>query len=182
MPMLPKKALTLLSSLILIGLTSCGGKVSQCKQLATPINEAKDFIRDYEQDMDQALSQFSSIENLTDLNTAASEYIRAVENARTQLNALAQEINSANIEDEQLNEYRGQHTELITQWSVALTTARDAMQSLTEVATEDEVRSIFGRFQARTDSAYSAIQTIDREEAVLVESLNAYCESNAQAQ
>lgn len=174
------KALTLLSSLVLIGLTSCGGRVSQCAQLVGPINDAKSFVQQYEQDMDQALAQFSSAQNLSDINTAATDYSRAVENIRTQLNDLAQETGSINIEDEQLIEYRGRYTTVLTQWSTALTTARDAMQDLTAVASEDEVRSIFSRFQVQTDSAYSAIQTIDSQEAELIEGINAYCESNAQ--
>lgn len=180
MPTPSQKVRTLLSSLILIGLTSCGGNVSQCKQLATPINETKEFVRQYEQEMDQALAQFSSIEGLGNVKVAASEYIQAVENIRRQLNALAQETGSLNIEDDQLNEYRAQHTILITQWDTALTTARDAMQQLSEAATADEINSIFGRFQAKTDSAYSAIQITDRQEAALIESLNAYCEANVQ--
>jgi len=175
-----QKALTLLSSLVLIGLTSCSGNVSQCKQLSTPINDANAFVQAYEQDMDKALAQFSSAQNLGDINTAASDYINAVEKARGQLNALVQETSNASIEDEQLNEYRQQYVALLGQWTTALETARDAMQPLMDVTTEEEARSVFGRFQAQTDSAYSAIQVIDSQESALVEGINAYCESSTQ--
>ena len=175
-----QKALTLLSSLMLIGLASCGARVSQCRRLAEPINEANSFIQDYEQDMDQALAQFSGAQNLSDINAAASDYIRAVENVRTELDALAQATGSVDIEDEQLNEYRNQYTTVFSQWTAALVTARDAMRQLTDVTTEEEVRSLFGRFQAQTDSAYSAIQTIDGQEAALIEGINAYCSSSVQ--
>ena len=179
MPLSSQKALTLLSSLILIGLTSCGGSVSQCKQLASPINEAKGFVQEYEQDMDQALAQFSSAQNLGDINTAAKDYISAVEKARAQLDAFAQETSNASIDDEQLNEYRQQYVTLLTQWNGALTSARDAMQPLTEASTEEEARNVFSRFQAQTDSAYSAIQTIDLQEAALIEGNNAYCDASS---
>ncbi len=175
-----QKVLTLLSSLILIGLTSCGGRVSQCKQLVTPINNADSFVQEYEQDMDKALAQFSSAENLSDMNAAASSYVRVVNNVLGQLNALVQETSAVNIEDEQLNEYREQYVVSITQWTTALTTARDSMAELASVATEAEVPSMFGRFQAKADSAFSAIQTIDTQEAELIETIVAYCESNAE--
>lgn len=178
--MLTRQTTTLLSSLLLLGLTSCDSGMSQCGQLINTIREGQSFGAEYEQSVETALAQFSSAQNLTDIKAAASDYTAAVQKASDQSSALAQELGALELEDEQLTEYQQRYTTVTNQWSTALSTAKDAMQVLADVESEDAFRAEFGRFQAKTESAYSAIQAISAEEAQLVEGINAYCESAAQ--
>ena len=172
-----RPAISLLSSLVLLGLASCGARVSQCGQLINTISEGQSFGAEYEQSINTALAQFSSAQNLTDIKAAASDYTAAVQKASNQSSALSQDLASLEFEDEQLTEYQQRYTAVATQWSTALTTAQEAMQVLATVESEEAFRAEFGRFQAKTESAYSAIQAISAEESQLVEGINAYCES-----
>ncbi|MEL7331960.1 MAG: hypothetical protein AAFN12_06905 [Cyanobacteria bacterium J06560_2] len=172
-----RPALTFLSSLLLLGLTSCGPRVSQCKQLIDTISEGQTFGIEYERSIKTSLAQFSSAQNLPDLKAAATAHIATLQKASTQSSALAQDLSSLTLEDPQLNEYRERYTAVTTQWSVALTTAQEAAQLLAEAESEEFFRAAFGRFQAKTDSAYSAIQAIDSEESQLIEGIGSYCSS-----
>ena len=170
----------LLSSLLLLGLTSCGGSLSQCGQLINTISQGQAFGAEYEQSVNTALAQFSSAQNLPEIKAAASDYTAAVQTASNQSSELAQELSALEFDDDQLTEYQQRYTAITTQWSTALATARDAMQVLANVESEEAFSAEIGRFQAQTESAYRAIQSISAEESQLVEGINTYCESAAQ--
>ena len=175
-----RSAVWLLSSLLLLGLISCSARVSQCGQLINTISQGQSFGTEYEESINTALAQFSSAQNLPEIKAAASDYTAAMQKASSQSSDLAQDLSALEFEDDQLTEYQQRYTAITTQWSAALTTTRDAMQVLATVESEEAFRSEFGRFQAQTESAYSAIQAISAEESQLVEGINAYCESAAQ--
>ena len=175
-----RQAITLLSSLLLLGLTSCGLRVSQCQQLIDTLSEGQAFSLEYEQDSEASLARFSCAQNLPVLKAAAADNMSIFQMASARSCLLAQDIASLELEVEQLQEYQTQYTAVRTQQSAALTTAKDATQLLAEVESEEAFREDFGRFQAQTDSAYSALQSIDAEESQLIDGINAYCESPAQ--
>lgn len=174
------KSVTALSTLILLGLTSCSAKVSQCNSLISTINGAQDFRTEYEQAMGQSLEQISNAQNLAETKSAASQYVAAVENASENTSQLVQALGNLNLDDEQLVEYRNRYSAVITQWTEALTSAQEAMQRLATADTEAAFRDDFDQFQKQTNSAYSTIQATDAEESSLIEGINAYCDSAAQ--
>ncbi|MEO1622036.1 MAG: hypothetical protein AAFU53_13525 [Cyanobacteria bacterium J06632_3] len=170
-----KKALTLVSSLLLLGLASCGGRRSQCNQLITPINQAQTFRADYEQSMAEALAQISSAADLAQTKAAAQQYIAAVDTTTDNTTDLVEDIESTNITDPQLLEYRNRYTTLIIQWTDALTNARNAMRLAENAESDASFQEDFIRLQRQIDSAFSAIQTISAQEAPLIEEINTYC-------
>lgn len=173
--MISPRKLTLLSSVLVLGLASCSGTVSQCNQLITPINESQSFRADYEQTMNRSLEQISGAQNLAESQSAATEYISAVEKANSGVAQLTDQIATANITDEQLLEYRNSYTTLSTDWAGALTTAKEAMELLTAAKSEDDFRNNFDLMQRQINSAYNNIQTIDVQESALIDSINTYC-------
>lgn len=168
-----------LSSLILFGLASCSAKVSQCNALISTINGAQGFRSEYEQAMGQSLEQISSAQNLAETKSAAGQYVAAVESASASTSQLLQALGNLNLADEQLVEYRNRYSAVITQWTTALTSAKEAMQLLATADTENAFRDDFDQFQKQTNSAYSTIQATDAEESSLIEGINAYCDSAA---
>ncbi len=174
------KALTFISSLLLLGLASCSPQVSQCNQLITAINEAQVFDAEYEQAIEAALAQLNSAQNMAELQGGAGVYIATMQKASTQSDLLAQSLAAIELEDEQLKEYREGYATAAAQWSRTFSNARDAMQLLADAENEEAFRSVFGRFEAQVNSAFSALQTIDTEAAQITEGVNAYCESTAQ--
>ncbi len=174
------KALTFLSSLLLLGLASCSPQVSQCNQLITAINQTQVFDDEYEQAIKAALAQLNSAQNMAELQSGAGVYIATMQKASTQSELLAQNLSAIAIEDEQLVEYQESYTTAATQWSRTFASARDAMQLLADAEDEDAFRAVFGRFEAQVNSAFSALQTIDAEAKQITEGVNLYCESAAQ--
>jgi len=174
------KALTFLSSLLLLGLTSCSPQVSQCNQLITAINEAQVFDAEYEQAIKAALAQLNSAQNMSELQSGAGVYIATMQKASTQSDLLAQSLAALELEDEQLREYREGYMTAANQWSRTFTDAKEAMQLLADAENEDAFRSVFGRFEAQVNGAFSALQTIDAEAAQITEGVNTYCEPAAQ--
>ena len=174
-----RKGLPLLSSLLLLGLTSCIQQASQCKQLIAPINEAQSFAQDYEQSINTALASVSGAQNLPELKAAAADYMDAVQDASVASGGLAQTLGALNLVDPQLIDYRDRYVAVATQWSNALVSAREAMQLLAAADSEEAFQREFDRFQAKTNSAYSILQSVDSEESQLVEAINTYCQPEA---
>jgi len=129
--------------------------------------------------MSRALNQISGAQNLAESQSAASEYINAVDQANRGVTQLTERIANANITDEQLMEYRSNYTTLSRDWAAALTSAKEAMQLLTTAKSEDDFRDSFDRMQRQINSAYSSIQTIDVQESNLIEGINTYCTAPA---
>lgn len=173
------RALTLPSSLLLLALTSCGQPASQCQQLITLINDSQPFAQDYEQSINTSLGKVSSAQNLPELKAAASDYMGTVQDASVGSSNLARSLSELSITDEQLNSYRDRYVAVATQWSNALVSAREAMQLLAEADSEEAFQREFDRFQAKTNSAYSLLQSVDNEESQLIEGINSYCQQEA---
>ncbi|MEL6160715.1 MAG: hypothetical protein AAFQ40_01335 [Cyanobacteria bacterium J06623_5] len=129
--------------------------------------------------MGQSLEQISSAQNLAETKSAAGQYVAAVESASASTSQLLQALGNLNLADEQLVEYRNRYSAVITQWTTALTSAKEAMQLLATADTENAFRDDFDQFQKQTNSAYSTIQATDAEESSLIEGINAYCDSAA---
>lgn len=170
-----KTALTLVSSLLLVGIVSCDRKVSQCNQFADVINQSQSFKAEFESEIQSAMAQASSAQNLEDLQAFAGEYTAAVEKVTDEIGGMEQDLTGLSIDDEQLDEYRDSYVTIITSSREALTTAGNAMQTVAAVKTEDEFRKIFDAFQTQTDSAFSDLQSLSAEESALITQVNDYC-------
>jgi len=175
----PSQKLIATSALFAVLLSSCGGTASQCSQLITPINDSQSFRAEYEQTMGLALNQISGAQNLAESQSAAGEYVSAVETANSGVTQLTEKIANANITDDQLLEYRNSYITLSNDWAAALTAAKEAMQLLTTAKSEEDFRDSFDLMQRQINSAFDSIQTIDAQESTLIEGLNTYCAAPA---
>lgn len=171
---MPKTSL-LLSGFILVGLTSCNLKVSQCNQIADVINNSQSFKSEYEAEIESAMTQASGAQGLEDLQASAEDYTAAVDKVTGKLVGMVQNLAGLDIGDEQLNEYRDTYVTVITDSKDALTAASDAMQLVATAQTENEFRDIFETFQTQANSAFSDIQSLSTEELDLIEQINSYC-------
>ncbi|MBE9064610.1 hypothetical protein [cf. Phormidesmis sp. LEGE 11477] len=174
LPRSRQKVLTCLS-FILIALSSCGGRASQCNQLISAINRAESFVGDYEQSINQSLTQISGAQGLEDIKTAANSYIEAVSEASNQTSTLAQDITDLNLADDQLSGYRDRYANVLTQSADALTAAQSAMQPIADAETEADFSASFNTFQTQTSTAYEQLQTADSSGSTLIENINTYC-------
>ena len=170
-----RKGLICLSSLILLVLSSCSGRASQCNQLISTINRSESFVSEYEQSINRSLTQISGAEGLEDIKAAASSYIGAVSKASNQTSALAQDITALKLADEQLSDYRDQYASILTQSTDALTSAQSAMQLIADAETAADFSANFSTFQTQTSTAYEALQSADSASSTVVETINNYC-------
>ena len=172
---LRKRALTCFSSLILLALSGCSSTASQCNQLISAINRSQSFVGDYEQSIDQSLTQISGAQNLEEIKTAADTYISAVSDASSQTSQIAQDITALALDDDQLSGYRDQYASVLTQSSAALTIAQSAMQLIANAKTEADFSASFGTFQEQTSTAYEELQSTDTTGSATIEEINNYC-------
>lgn len=170
-----KKVLTCFSSLILLALSSCGGRSSQCGQLVGTINRSGAFVSDYEQSINQSLTQISGAESLEDIKTAANTYIDAVDEAGDQTNTIIQDLQGLELSDEQLSSYRDQYASVLTESAAALTAAQSAMQLIADAETETDFSANFDTFQKQTSTAYETLQSNDSVGNTTIEEINNYC-------
>ncbi len=170
-----KRALTCFSSLILLALSSCSGTTSQCNQLVSAINRSQSFVSDYEQSINQSLTQISGAQSLDEIKAAADTYISAVSEASDQTNTLAQDITALELNDEQLSGYRDRYASTLTQSSAALTIAQSAMQLIANAKTEADFSASFDTFQKQTSTAYEELQSTDSASSSTIEEINSYC-------
>lgn len=170
-----KKGLICVSSLVLLALSSCSGRASQCNQLISTINRSDSFIGNYEQSINQSLTQISRAQSLGDITAAADSYIGAVGEASDQTDSLAQDLSDLALADEQLGSYRDQYASVLAQSSAALTSARSAMQLIADAETEADFSASFDTFQTQTSAAYEEIQSADSAGSTTIEEINSYC-------
>lgn len=175
-----KTALTLVGGLLLVGIVSCDRKVSQCNQFADVINQSQSFKAEFESEIQSAMAQASSAQNLEDLQAFAGEYTAAVEKVTGEISGMEQDLAGLSIGDEQLDEYRDSYVTVITSSREALTAAGEAMQTVAAIKSEDEFREIFDTFQTQTDSAFSDLQSLSTEESALITQVNDYCGTQAE--
>lgn len=170
-----QKGLICFSSVILLALSSCSGRASQCNQLISAINRSESFVSDYEQSIDQSLTQISGAQSLKDIKAAANSYIGAVSKASDQTSTLAQDITDLELADDQLSGYRNRYANVLTQSTEALTTAQSAMQLIADAKTEADFSASFNTFEQQTSTAYEALQSADNSGSTIVENINSYC-------
>lgn len=171
----------LLGSTLLWSLASCSNTVSQCGQFAGVINQSQNIKDNFESDIESAKVKASGAKGLDELKTSAGEYTAAVETITEQIDGMAEELGGLNIADEQLDEYRDTHVIVISQYKEALLSASEAMQMVVDAKDEDEFRSIFDKFQAQANSAFSDIQSLNAQESDLLGQVNAYCNQEAES-
>ena len=172
------KPQTALISLALSALVSaCNSPASQCKQVADAVRQAQTARQTFDTDIEAAQIKISSAQNLTDVQSAATDYVSAVRSANQGLEATLQTLSNLNTEDPQLNEYRESYILTLNGTKVALTSASDAMQLVLEAKDEEALRNVFSTHQTKSDRAYDDILAQDAKESALIEQINAYCGS-----
>ena len=96
-------------------LASCGpSKVAQCNAFADVINQAQVFKDEFEAEIDSFTQQAQGAESLGDIQTAATQYIGAVDNVVTSIDGMVTSLNGLELADEQLVEYRDDYAEIIS--------------------------------------------------------------------
>lgn len=165
----------LLSGLLIVGLASCDRKVSQCNQLANVINQSQSFKAEFESEIQSAMAQASSAQNLEDLQTFAGDYTAAVEKVVGEIDGMSETLADLTIADEQLDDYRDSYVTVITDSKNALSEASDAMQLIATVESEDEFRTVFDTFQTQANSAFNDLQSLSATESTLITQINDYC-------
>lgn len=170
-----QRAFTCLSSLILLLLSGCSGRISQCNQLISAINRSELFVSDYEAAINQSLTQISGAQSLEEIKSAANTYIGAVSEASSQISASAKDIQDLTLGDEQLSSYRDQYASTLDQSTTALAEAQSAMQLIADAETEADFSASFDTFQKQTSAAYETIESSDSTGNAVIESLNGYC-------
>ncbi|MEL6397576.1 MAG: hypothetical protein AAFR26_00655 [Cyanobacteria bacterium J06626_4] len=154
----------------------CGeSKVSQCNRLAEIVNKAQGFMPAFESNIQTFSSNAAQVESLDDIKAAADQYVTAVNEVVSDLDALAVELDSTELEDEELIGYRDRYIEMVAGFSGALNQASDAMGIVQEVEAEADLPAKIEESQQETVQAVQLIQELSVEESTIINEVNTYC-------
>ncbi|MBT9313188.1 hypothetical protein [Leptothoe kymatousa] len=170
-----------LSRSILLGvaaltLTGCGSStVAQCNAFADVINQAQVFKNEFETEIDSFTQQAQGAESLTDIQTAASQYIGAVDKVVGSIDGMVTSLNDLDLADEQLSDYRKGYADIITGSAKELQVAGEAMQLVADAQSETDLSNVLEEFQSKANTAFTNLQNLSQNEATLVGDINTYC-------
>ena len=154
----------------------CGeSKVSQCNRLAEIVNKAQGFMPAFESNIQTFSTNAAQVQSLDDIKAAADQYVTAVNEVVSDLDALAVELDSTELEDEELIGYRDRYIEMVAGFSGALNQASDAMGIVQEVQAEADLPAKIEESQQETVQAVQLIQELSVEESTIINEVNTYC-------
>ncbi len=161
---------------IALMVAGCGeSKVSQCNRLAEVVNQTQTFMQEFESEIAEFSSNASQVESLDDIKTAATQYITAVDKVVVNLDGLITDLETTELNDEQLVTYRDGYIEVVRGFSAALGQASEAMGIVEGVGTEAELPAKIEESQQQTMNAVGSIQELSVEESSIISEVNAYC-------
>ena len=157
-------------------LVSCGpSTVAQCNAFADVINQAQVFKDEFETEIDSFTQQAQGAESLEDIQTAATQYIGAVDQVVGSIDGMVTNLNELDLADEQLIEYRDGYAEIISGSAQELTVAGEAMQLVADAESETDLSNVLSEFQGKANDAFTNLQTLSQDESALVNDINTYC-------
>ena len=160
----------------LVALTSCGpSTVAQCNEFADVINQAQVFKDEFETEIDSFTQQAQGAESLEDIQTAATQYISAVDKVVGNIDGMVTSLNGLNLDDEQLSQYRDGYADIISGSAQELQVAGEAMQLVANAESETDLSNVLEEFQGKANTAFTNLQTLSQDEAALVNDINGYC-------
>lgn len=181
----------------LIFLAGCGGDNSpnandniqddvptsvQCNQLADIVNQTQGFMQEFETEIQTFSQSAAHVENLGNIQSAASQYTTAVNKVVTNLGGLTNDLQSTALKDNSLIQFRDSYVEVVKGFSNALTDASKAMDLVAEARSERELPSKIQESQQKTITAVTAIEGLSQTESQLINEVNVYCTAASSAQ
>ncbi len=164
-------------------LTSCGpSTVTQCNAFADVINQAQVFKDEFETEIDSFTQQAQGAESLGDIQTAASQYIDAVEKVVVSIDGMVTSLNDLELADEELSNYRNGYADIIAGSAEELNVAGEAMQLVANAESETDLSNVLEEFQGKANTAFTNLQTLSQNEATLVSDINTYCGAEVPAE
>ena len=164
-------------------LTSCGpSTVTQCNAFADVINQAQVFKDEFETEIDSFTQQAQGAESLGDIQTAASQYIDAVEKVVVSIDGMVTSLNDLELADEELSNYRNGYADIIAGSAEELNVAGEAMQLVANAESETDLSNVLEEFQGKANTAFTNLHTLSQNEATLVSDINTYCGAEVPAE
>ncbi len=161
-------------------LVSCGpSTVAQCNEFADVINQAQVFKDEFETEIDSFTQQAQGAESLGDIQTAATQYIGAVDKVVGSIDGMVTSLNELELADEQLSQYRDGYADIISGSAKELNVAGEAMQLVADAKSEADLSNVLEEFQCKANTAFTNLQTLSQDEATLVNDINTYCGAEA---
>ena len=163
-------------ALVALVLVGCGpSKVAQCNQLAEVVNQTQGFMQEFETEIQTFSDNASEVKNLDDIKSAASQYTTAVDKVVTNLDGLVGDLESTDLKDETLVQFRDSYVGVVQGFSTALQEARQAMDLVVTVDSEANLPARIEESQQQTMTAVASIEELSQTEAQLINEVNAYC-------
>lgn len=155
---------------------SCGeSTVSQCNRLAEIVNQAQNFMPEFESDIEAFSTDAAQVESLEDIKEAADQYVAAVDKVVGSLEGLVTELETTDLSDEQLTTFRGRYIDMVEGFSNALTQASEAMSIVRTVEAEADLPAKIEESQQQTVQAVQLIQDLSVQESAIIGEVNTYC-------
>jgi Sec-independent protein translocase protein TatA len=172
----PRRWSKVVGAVLVLLLAGCGSsKVAQCNELADVVNQTQGFMQEFETEIQTFSKSAAQVKNLEDIKSAASQYTTAVDKVVTNLDGLTSDLQSTDLKDDSLIQFRDSYVEVVQGFSKALKEARSAMDLVVTVESEAELPAKIEESQQQTLTAVESIEKLSQTESQLISEVNTYC-------
>lgn len=147
----------------------------ECQDLTQLVNRTQGFMPQFEETIQTFSANAAQVKSLQDIKDAANEYVTAVDGVVNDLDTLTADLESAQIQNEQLSGYRDRYAEMTKGFSTAFAQASDAMSIVLTVQTETALPAKIDESQQGTTQAAQQIQELSTEESDIIDAMNNFC-------
>ncbi|OKH19593.1 hypothetical protein [[Limnothrix rosea] IAM M-220] len=176
----PRHAALSMGAVLTLGLSSCGvSTVQQCNDLSEVMNQGEEFQAEFEAEMEEFGNQFANSADIESIKTMAGSYMDVVGRVVTKIEGMSTDLKAVNLPDETLAGYRDQYAEVTTQFGQELAKTSEAMASLKNVETEDDLIPAATEFQSKAVDAFTKLDALSTQGDEVTAQIQGYCEAEA---
>ena len=149
--------------------------VAECNQFADVVNRNQEILAAFETEINNFSDNASQAESLEDIQSAASQYVDAVDEVTSNLGTLATDLESITFSDNQLSTYRANYVAVISGFNDALSIVSEAMGNVAGSESEAELSESLEAVQTDTVEAVGQIEELATGESDIIDGVNDYC-------
>jgi hypothetical protein len=147
----------------------------ECDFLATTTNQNLIALTAFDAELAQFSQLAAQATTLDELRVVANQYNSIVGDLVSEINGFAAELGGLSLADPVMVGYRDEYVTVLSGFVGALDLARTAMSSLGSTPTAADLPTSVERAGAQLDAAVAQIDDLARQEADLIDAVNAYC-------
>lgn len=169
----------LLALALVLSLSACNSKASQCSKLSSAVNKIRPIAGQFQQEgktFETAAKAAGAKNDLKAFKTAAASSAQGFEGLTGQLDGLIQEIQTLDLKDETLVSLQGRYVENAQAINSAFRETSTALTTISQIDNSPQGLKDLQQAAATLTQTAGKMNTLVQEEGKMVTDFNTYCE------